>query len=66
MNVHIYRGNRHKVIDWCKQHFDDIIEVRGPTIAALHRVAYDPLDINAVVLYFSDDADYIHFLLKWS
>lgn len=66
MIVHIYEGDQKGSIEWCKKNFDDIVEVKGPTIAALHRAAYDPLGYTAVVFYFRDEVDYFHFLLKWS
>ena len=36
MIVHIYEGDQKGSIEWCKKNFDDIVEVKGPTIAALH------------------------------
>ena len=66
MNVHVYKGKIDPVINWCHEHFKDTVRVYGPTLAPLHRVSYDKMGAFFVVFYFSEDLDYIHFLLKWS
>jgi hypothetical protein len=53
-------------LQWCRECFGPGAEVHSMTQAGLHRWSYEFVAHGIQMLHFSDESDYMLYILKWT
>lgn len=65
----VFRARESKILQekllWLKENFDIGPEITNSFLATKYRWSYQNAGNGIYVLYFSDDNDYMFYLLRW-